>query len=103
MRNPDLMVFPEATLAGEQPAVLPHEVLLAVEVVSESNPDNDYHDKVRDYAAMGIPVHLLIDPRGGTGIVHPERGYASHEKFDFGATITVGPWTLDTSGLLTCA
>ncbi|WP_097237565.1 MULTISPECIES: Uma2 family endonuclease [unclassified Streptomyces] len=66
LRNPNLMVFLEATLEGEQRAVLPHEVLLVVEIVSNSNPENDYHNKVRDYAAMG-------------------------------------PWTIDTGGLLTYA
>ncbi|MFE2414433.1 MULTISPECIES: Uma2 family endonuclease [unclassified Kitasatospora] len=101
LRNPDVMVFPEATLEGEQPAVLPHEVLLVVEIVSKSNPNNDYHNKVRDYSAMGIPFYLIIDPRDGTGIVHSEPGYESREKFNFGDKITVGPWTLDTSGLLT--
>ncbi|MFJ6770922.1 Uma2 family endonuclease [Kitasatospora sp. NPDC091257] len=103
LRNPDLMVFPEATLEGEQRAVLPHEVLLVVEVVSKSNPENDYHDKVRDYSAMGIPFYLLVDPRTGTGIVHSEPGYEAREKFVFGDRIAVGPWTLDTSGLLTYA
>ncbi|GAA3060116.1 hypothetical protein GCM10020229_84740 [Kitasatospora albolonga] len=101
LRRPDLMVFAEQALEGEQPALLPHEVLLVVEVVSRSNPENDYEDKVHDYAAMGIPHYLLVDPRDGTGIVHSQPGYASREKFVFGDTVTVGPWRLDTSGLLT--
>ncbi|MER6397794.1 Uma2 family endonuclease [Kitasatospora sp. NPDC001603] len=103
LRNPDLMVFPEALLESEQSAVLPHDVLLVVEIVSKSNPENDYRDKVRDYSAMGIPFYLIIDPRTGTGIVHSEPGYDSCEKFAFGDTITVGPWIIDTSGLLTYA
>ncbi|MFE0464241.1 Uma2 family endonuclease [Kitasatospora sp. NPDC058965] len=103
LRRPDLMVFPEATLRGEEAAVLPHEVLLAVEIVSRSNPENDYDDKVRDYAAMGIPHYLLVDPRDGTGIVHSQPGYTSREKFVFGDRIAVGPWTIDTDSLLTYA
>ncbi len=103
LRNPDLMVFPEATLDDEDPALLPHEVLLVVEIVSKSNPENDYHHKVRDYAAMGIPLYLLIDPRKGTGIVHDEPGYTVRREFAFGDTITVGPWRLDTSVLRTYA
>ncbi|MFB7476192.1 Uma2 family endonuclease [Kitasatospora sp. NPDC056184] len=103
LRNPDLMVFPEATLEGTQSAVLPHEVLLVVEIVSKSNPDNDYQAKVRDYAAMGIPFYLLVDPRNGTGIVHDEPGYTNREKFAFGDTVAVGPWSIDTGGLLTYA
>ncbi|WP_327677698.1 Uma2 family endonuclease [Kitasatospora sp. NBC_00458] len=103
LRNPDLMVFPEAALDDEERALLPHEVLLVVEVVSKSNPENDYHAKVRDYAAMGIPLYLLVDPRKGTGIVHDEPGYTSRREFAFGDTVTVGPWTLDTGDLRTYA
>ncbi|MGW4896286.1 Uma2 family endonuclease [Kitasatospora sp. NPDC004240] len=103
LRCPDLMVFAEKALESEQPALLPHEVLLVVEVVSRSNPENDYHGKVRDYSAMGIPLYLLIDPRKGTGIVHDEPGYTSRTEFAFGDTVAVGPWSLDTSGLLTYA
>ncbi|MFI9331665.1 Uma2 family endonuclease [Kitasatospora sp. NPDC052868] len=103
LRNPDLMVFSEKVLEGDQPALQPHEVLLVVEVVSKSNPKSDYRDKVRDYAAMGIPLYLLVDPRTGTGIVHAEPGYTSRKEFAFGDTVAVGPWTLDTGGLLTYA
>jgi Uma2 family endonuclease len=98
LRRPDLMVFVEETLSGEEPAVVPHEVLLVVEIVSRSNPAKD---KVRDYAAMGIPFYLLVDPRLGTGIVHQEPGYPVREKFVFGDTVQVGPWRLDTGGLKT--
>ncbi|MFE2723747.1 Uma2 family endonuclease [Kitasatospora sp. NPDC059327] len=103
LRNPDLMVFPIATLDDEQPALLPHEVLLVVEIVSKSNPENDYHGKVRDYAAMGIPLYLLVDPRKGTGIVHDEPGYTSRREFAFGDVVTVGPWSIDTGVLRTYA
>ncbi len=103
LRRPDLMVFPEETLEGEGPAVIPQQALLVVEIVSKSNPVNDYQDKVRDYAAMGIPLYLLVDPRDGTGIVHSQPGYTAREKFAFGDTVTVGPWRLDTGVLLTYA
>ncbi|MFF7989907.1 Uma2 family endonuclease [Kitasatospora xanthocidica] len=103
LRNPDLMVFPEADLDDDKSAFQPHEILLVVEIVSKSNPENDYHGKVRDYSAMGIPMYLLVDPRKGTGIIHDGPGYTSREKFKFGDTITVGPWTLDTSVLRTYA
>ncbi|MFI8079241.1 Uma2 family endonuclease [Kitasatospora sp. NPDC086009] len=103
LRNPDLMVFPEAALDDEGRALLPHEILLVAEIVSKSNPENDYHGKVRDYAAMGIPLYLLVDPRKGTGIVHDGPGYPSRRAFAFGDTVTVGPWTLDTGVLRTYA
>ncbi|MFJ9520504.1 Uma2 family endonuclease [Kitasatospora sp. NPDC101801] len=99
LRCPDLMVFAEAALESTAPSLHPHEVLLVVEIVS--NPENDYENKVHDYAAMGIPLYLLVDPREGTGIVHSEPGFAVREKFVFGDTVPVGPWTLDTGGLLT--
>ncbi|WP_329564748.1 Uma2 family endonuclease [Kitasatospora sp. NBC_01266] len=101
LRRPDLMVFPEEVLEGDEPALLPQDTLLVVEVVSKSNPENDYEDKVRDYAAMGIPYYLLVDPRTGTGVVHSKPGYTSQAPFAFGEEIHVGPWTLDTSVLLT--
>ncbi len=103
LRVPDLMVFAEAALEGGEPVLLPHEVLLVVEIVPESAPATDHHNKVRDYAAMGIPLYLLVDPRKGTGIVHDEPGYTSRKEFAFGDTVTVGPWTLDTTVLRTYA
>ncbi|WP_457028811.1 Uma2 family endonuclease [Kitasatospora sp. P5_F3] len=103
LRCPDLMVFAEKSLEGTMPALLPQEVLLVVEIVSKSNPENDYENKVHDYAAMGIPHYLLVDPRDGTGLVHSQPGYASREKFVFGDTVAVGPWSIDTGGLLTYA
>ncbi|MFF2626414.1 Uma2 family endonuclease [Kitasatospora griseola] len=101
LRNPDLMVFPEAALDDEAAAFLPSQVLLVVEIVSKSNAETDYHAKVRDYAAMGIPLYLLVDPRLGTGIIHAEPGYTRRTDFAFGDVITVGPWTLDTGVLRT--
>jgi Uma2 family endonuclease len=88
-------------LEEDTAAVYPADVLLAVEVVSKSNPENDYDEKVRDYAAMGIPLYLLVDPRDGTGIVHSQPRYARREGFVFGDAVQVGPWRIDTGGLLT--
>ncbi|MEY9967353.1 Uma2 family endonuclease [Streptacidiphilus sp. MAP12-16] len=101
LRRPDLMVFPESILEEDAAAVYPADVLLAVEIVSKSNPENDYEEKVRDYSAMGIPLYLIVDPRDGTGIVHSQPRYARRESFAFGDTVPVGPWRIDTSGLLT--
>ncbi|WP_282205910.1 Uma2 family endonuclease [Kitasatospora fiedleri] len=99
LRNPDVMVFPEEALDSEEAALLPHQVLLVVEIVSAADPQNDYRAKVADYAAMGIPLYLLVDPRKGTGIVYDEPGYTRRTDFAFGDVITVGPWTLDTGVL----
>jgi Uma2 family endonuclease len=101
LRHPDVMVFAEEALGAEGSAFRPSEVILVVEVVSKSNPESDYEEKVRDYAAMGIPLYLLVDPRVGTGIVHSGPKYASVERFAFGDKVKVGPWQLDTGVLLT--
>ncbi|MFF1870739.1 Uma2 family endonuclease [Kitasatospora herbaricolor] len=55
LRNPDLMVFREKALDVGKPALLPHEVLLVVEIVSKSDPENDHHHKHR---ARRARVHL---------------------------------------------
>jgi Uma2 family endonuclease len=99
LRRPDIMVFPEALLESEADAIDPADVLLVVEIVSRSNPENDYEAKVADYAIMGIPNYLIVDPRDGTGIVHSQPKYAHREKFVFGDTVLVGPWSIDTAGL----
>lgn len=101
LRCPDIMVFPEASLENTETALRPDEVLLVVEIVSRSNPSNDYRDKVEDYSAMGIPHYVIVDPRDGTGIVHSLPGYRQRTAFVFGDTVSVGPWKLDTSVLLT--
>ena len=97
------MVFPEVSLEGTDKALRPDEVLLVVEIVSRSNPLNDYREKVDDYSAMGIPHYVLIDPRDGTWYVHSLPGYPQRTPFVFGDTVSVGPWKLDTSVLLTYA
>ncbi|MFP8882693.1 Uma2 family endonuclease [Streptomyces mangrovi] len=102
-RRPDVMVFPESCLeTGE--AVHPHDVEVVVEVVSRTNPENDYEGKTRDYPAMGIPYYLLLDPRKGTGALYsgihrtPEGPrYGTSTEFAFGETVRVGDWTVDTS------
>jgi hypothetical protein len=50
---------------------------------------------------MGIPLYLIVDPRDGTGIVHSQPRYTRRESFPFGDTVAVGPWRIDTGGLLT--
>lgn len=100
MRRPDVVVLPEQTLLEPGATVDPAELLAVVEIVSESNPENDYHDKMEDYPAMRIPLYLLVDPRRGTIEVHsdPEVGrYQQSVPYIFGDTVALGPWTIDTS------
>lgn len=81
------------------------DVSVAVEVVSPSNPSNDYLVKHREYPRMGVPVYLIIDPRDATITVLSGPDAASGEpryrdtsrKYKFGDTVTAGNWTIDTS------
>ncbi|WP_395570784.1 Uma2 family endonuclease [Streptomyces sp. BK79] len=76
------------------------QVLACVEIVSPSNPGNDYDEKLSDYPAMGIPLHMIVDPRTGTIQVHSEpcQGrYSRKEPYIFGDTVPFGPWTVETS------
>ncbi|MGY0461153.1 Uma2 family endonuclease [Kitasatospora sp. cg17-2] len=80
LRNPDLTYIPLATveLGGNQvPAEL---AVIAVEIVSPSNPENDLVGKVRDYPQMGIPLYLVIDPREGTLTLHSEPGNGAYHR-----------------------
>ncbi|MFJ9178145.1 Uma2 family endonuclease [Streptomyces sp. NPDC102360] len=100
MRRPDAVVIPEAALDEEGLAVDTTNVLAAIEIVSPSNPDNDYRDKLADYPAMGIQHYLIVDPRAGTLEAHtdPADGrYRSSKPYIYGDTVPFGPWTVDTA------
>ncbi len=81
--------------------------LLAVEVVSPSNPGTDYDAKSRDYPAMGIPHYLIVDPRDGTWTyqwqVGGRRGSPEYEnrlRRPYGNTVALaGGWKVATGGL----
>ncbi|MDX3387716.1 Uma2 family endonuclease [Streptomyces niveiscabiei] len=109
LRVPDLHVCREAAMDSDGP-LDPREILLAVEIVSPSNPENDYRDKARDYPAMGIPRYLILDPRDGTwtyqwGIVPGEErpAYGNRLRLSYGEPVGVvtefGVWEVGTGGL----
>ncbi|MFF8387672.1 Uma2 family endonuclease [Streptomyces kanasensis] len=105
MRHPDVTVIPWADLAVEG-SIDPRAVIAAIEVVSRSNPDNDWVGKVRDYALLGIPVYVIFDPRTGSGAVlsdiHPTPSgprYATRKEFLYGEDVTIGEWTIPTTDL----
>jgi Uma2 family endonuclease len=60
---PDLVVITEKILAGGGSGVGPADVLLAVEVVSPSNPGNDLVLKRAAYARIGIKHYWIVDRR----------------------------------------
>ncbi|MCS0605335.1 Uma2 family endonuclease [Streptomyces sp. LP11] len=100
MRRPDAVVIPEAALDEEGLAVDATQVLAAVEIVSPSNPDNDYVEKLDDYPAMDIPLYMIVDPRTGTIEIHSEpcRGrYTRKDPYIYGDSVPFGPWVVDTA------
>ncbi|WP_282700732.1 Uma2 family endonuclease [Streptomyces sp. CC219B] len=105
MRRPDVMVIAEADMDGEG-SFDPRTLVAAVEIVSRSNPDNDWVSKLRDYPLIGIPVYAIFDPRTGTGAVltdiHPTPDgprYATRKDFVYGEDVTIGDWTISTEDL----
>ncbi|GKQ36529.1 Uma2 family endonuclease [Streptomyces sp. A012304] len=105
MRRPDVMVISEAEMEGDG-SFDPRSLVAAVEIVSRSNPDNDWVSKMRDYPLIGVPVYAVFDPRTGTGAVltdiHPTPDgprYATRKDFVYGEDVTIGDWTIPTDGL----
>ncbi|MEU6239949.1 Uma2 family endonuclease [Streptomyces sp. NPDC047024] len=105
MRRPDIMVIAEVDMDTEG-SIDPRTLVAAVEVVSRSNPDNDWVGKIRDYPLMGIPVFAIFDPRTGEGAVftdiHPTPDgprYATRKDFVYGEDVTIADWTISTDGL----
>ncbi|MFF9776818.1 Uma2 family endonuclease [Streptomyces sp. NPDC013978] len=105
MRRPDVMVMAEADMEVEG-AFEPRTSHAAVEVVSHSNPDNDWVTKMRDYPLLRIPVYAVFDPRTGTGAVLTDihstpdgPRYATRKDFVYGEDVTIADWTISTENL----
>ncbi|MFF0713186.1 Uma2 family endonuclease [Streptomyces bauhiniae] len=103
--EPDVMVIAEADMEGDG-AFDPRTLVAAVEIVSRSNPENDWAGKIRDYPLLGIPVYAIFDPRTGSGAVftdiHPTPAgprYATRKDFVYGEEVTIAEWTIPTDGL----
>ncbi|MFH8239748.1 Uma2 family endonuclease [Streptomyces sp. G6] len=105
MRRPDLMVIAEEDMDIEG-SFDPRSLIAAVEVVSRSNPGNDWVGKVRDYPLLSIPVYAVFDPRTGTGAVFTDihttpdgPRYATRKDFVYGEDVTIADWTISTQNL----
>ncbi|WP_328310966.1 Uma2 family endonuclease [Streptomyces sp. NBC_00442] len=105
MRHPDVMLISEADMEGDG-SFDPRTLIAAIEIVSRSNPDNDWVGKMRDYPLLGIPVYAIFDPRTGTGAVlsdiHPTPAgprYATRKDFVYGEDVTIAQWTISTDSL----
>jgi Uma2 family endonuclease len=99
MRRPDAVVIPEEVLDEEGLAVDATQVLAVIEIVSPSNPDNDYGEKLAEYPAMGIAHYMIVDPRTGTIEVHSapcKDRYQEKDPYIFGDTVPFGSWTVET-------
>ncbi|WP_208614650.1 Uma2 family endonuclease [Streptomyces regalis] len=105
LRRPDVMVIAEADMEGDG-SFDPRTLIAAIEVASNSNPDNDWVSKVRDYPLIGIPVYAVFDPRTGCGAVLSDihatpdgPRYATRKDFVYGEDVTIGDWTISTEDL----
>ncbi|WP_052713485.1 Uma2 family endonuclease [Streptomyces katrae] len=99
LRIPDLMALPEDALDPSSDAVDAELVELVAEVVSKTNPENDYVKELAAYPAMGIPTYLLIDPREGLVTVYSDPvggSYRASHTYSFGEKVEAGRWTIDT-------
>lgn len=63
---PDLFVARESAVDRGGAALDPADVLLVVEVISPSNAGRDLVLKRHEYAAAGIPLYWLVEPRKQT-------------------------------------
>lgn len=64
-RIPDLVILSEEQcqkIRKMSTAVLENPPLLAIEIVSPNNSDDDYRYKRSEYAVREIPEYLIIDP-----------------------------------------
>lgn len=105
-RTPDLTVLPEDAPEGPNNEVPAELALIAVEVVSPSNPENDWVGKVRDYPLMGVPLYLIIDPGKKTVTLFSELEngrYRQREDAEYGETVHIPApfdFILETGSLL---
>ncbi|MEU7166872.1 Uma2 family endonuclease [Streptomyces morookaense] len=92
LRNPDLAYLPEEVMELEGNKAPADLVLIAVEIVPPSNPENDWVGKLRDYAVMRIPLYLIVDARDSTVTLFSEPDHDRyHTRTDrkFGETIRI--------------
>ncbi|PJJ04625.1 Uma2 family endonuclease [Streptomyces sp. 2333.5] len=105
--RPDLSVV-DPSYRGTRLKQFPaDEVILVVEVVSESNPENDTDKKVKKYAQAGIPYYLIVNPIEGKCLLYslPSGAhYRASLEADFGEAVPIGAPVdaeLDTTALYT--
>jgi Uma2 family endonuclease len=89
-RNPDLTYLPAEVLETTDNQVPAEAAAIAIELLSPSNPENDWVGKVRDYPVTGIPLYLVVDARLKTVTLFSlpdSRKYHRREDAHFGETL----------------
>lgn len=87
-RAPDVAIL-------EDGATAPYsyeDLLVAIEIVSTPDDDNDYAIKLQQYARFGIPTYVIIDPflAKCTVLTRPkDSAYATREEYTYGETVTL--------------
>lgn len=89
---PDVLIVPESAAPKGEWLLNAEDCLLAVEVTSPSNPEDDRIKKPHGYASAGVPLYLLVDAleRSVTLFSSPF-GNVYHGQFtiDFGEKIRI--------------
>ncbi|MFE3455061.1 Uma2 family endonuclease [Nonomuraea sp. NPDC059194] len=103
---PDLtVVLGEPRTRGDD-EVHAQDTALVVEVASPSSVHDDHVTKPREYAKVGVPLYLLIDPAQGIVILFSlptATGYQHRTEVGLGAPLDLSePWkiTIDTGRLI---
>ncbi|MBZ4320772.1 Uma2 family endonuclease [Streptomyces huiliensis] len=105
--RPDLSVADPSYRGSRLQKFPADELLLACEVVSESNPENDTRRKDTKYAQAGTPYYLIVNPIDGECLLYslPDDGrYRAKVESKFGDPVPIGApldVELDTSALYT--
>ncbi|MDQ1009878.1 Uma2 family endonuclease [Streptomyces sp. V4I23] len=77
--TPDLTVCPAEFLTSDHWLIDPHDVELAVEVISQSEKARDIRQKSDWYAVAGVRALLVVDPRHGTWALHTSPSNGSYQ------------------------
>ncbi|MFI2373341.1 Uma2 family endonuclease [Streptomyces sp. NPDC018833] len=77
--TPDLVVLPQDWDDDDDWLADPHDVELAVEVISRSEKARDISQKNDWYAVAGVRALLVVDPRHGTWALHTRPSNGSYQ------------------------
>lgn len=91
VRAPDLLVASRTALDG-RPRLRPDEVLVAIEILSPGTRRTDRVAKLAEYAEVGIPYYVIVDPEGPIAeFALDGEAYRLIATHDRTATLAFGP------------